>query len=107
MSNGGIQVVHPQFFKWFPDAAREKVITGDTFLRRDLFKPFMSRIKEQRLKNIVIVGGSHSGFSCAWMLLHGPATYNKNTAIRSSFQERVPGGPVRANQNCVECCTCG
>jgi hypothetical protein len=39
----------------------------------------MSIIKEKKMKNIVIVGGSHSGFSAAWMMLNGPATYNRNT----------------------------
>lgn len=75
------------FYKWFPGMTtmKEKVITGDTFLRKDLFKPFMNKIKENKFKNIVIVGGSHSGFSCAWMLLNGPATYKNNTSIRTSF----------------------
>jgi hypothetical protein len=40
----------------------------------------MSKIKEQGLKKIVIIGGSHSGFSCAWMLLNGPAAYYNNNA---------------------------
>lgn len=40
----------------------------------------MQRIKEQNLKKIVIIGGSHSGFSSAWMLLNGPAAYYKNNA---------------------------
>lgn len=49
---------------------------ADHVLRRDYFKSILARIKEQKLKKIVIVGGSHSGFSCAWMLLKGPATFN-------------------------------
>jgi hypothetical protein len=24
---------------------------------------------------VIIIGGSHSGFSCAWMLLNGPAAH--------------------------------
>jgi hypothetical protein len=50
----------------------------------------MKRIKEEKLKNIVIIGGSHSGFSCAWMLLNGPATYNKNTSVNQSKREHFP-----------------
>lgn len=96
------------FYKWFPamTSRKECVITGDTFLRKDLFKPFMNRIKEQGFKNIVIVGGSHSGFSCAWMLLNGPATYNRNTAIRTSHRTSVPGAVYKSNPNCTDCCTC-
>ena len=33
----------------------------------------IKKIKSENLKKIVIIGGSHSGFSAAWMLLHGPA----------------------------------
>lgn len=51
----------------------------------------MAKIKEEKIKNIVIVGGSHSGFSCAWMLLNGPATYKKNTSIVSKYNEHFPG----------------
>jgi hypothetical protein len=29
----------------------------------------------------VIIGGSHSGFSAAWLLLNGPATFNSNNSI--------------------------
>ena len=48
VSNGGVQNVHPMFYKWFPAMTfrKECVITGDTFLRKDLFKPFMNGIKE-------------------------------------------------------------
>ena len=30
----------------------------------------------KRRPKVVIIGGSHSGFSCAWLLLNGPAMYN-------------------------------
>jgi predicted NAD/FAD-binding protein len=40
----------------------------------------MSAINEQKMKKIVIIGGSHSGFSCAWMLLNGPTAYYHNNA---------------------------
>lgn len=33
--------------------------------------------KKKKLK-IVIIGGSHSGFSCAWILLNGPSNPNIN-----------------------------
>lgn len=34
--------------------------------------------KEKKKLKIVIIGGSHSGFSCAWILLNGPANPNIN-----------------------------
>jgi hypothetical protein len=70
---------------------KERVILGDYFLRKEQYFPIMKKIKEEKLKNIVIIGGSHSGFSCAWMLLHGPATYRRNTSINSKFTDQFPG----------------
>ena len=41
----------------------------------------MRRIKVEKKRRIVIIGGSHSGFSAAWMLLNGPSSVLKNTRI--------------------------
>jgi len=38
----------------------------------------MLRIRDQKLKKIVIIGGSASGFSCAWLLIKGPAKWGIN-----------------------------
>ena len=54
-------------------------MTGD-FLKRDCFKSTIEKINQNKLKNIVIIAGSHSGFSTAWLLLNGPATHNKNNS---------------------------
>ena len=77
-------------------------------MRRDHFKSIMTRIKEQKLKKIVIVGGSHSGFSCAWMLLNGPATYNKNISIKpltKRYTEFPPSAPMKSIVGCLDCCS--
>lgn len=58
----------------------EKVIPSDAFLRKECFTNTIRNIREKNLKKIVIIGGSHSGFSSAWMLLNGPATYYNNNA---------------------------
>lgn len=82
LANGGHQGLYPSFFKDFPflKQNRQNLVLSGQFLRQDTFKALMQRIKANGYKNIVIVGGSHSGFSCAWMLLHGPATYNRNNS---------------------------
>ena len=80
MGNGGVQGIHPELFDWFPNLDPSKVIASDTFLRSQGFISTLNQIKEKKLKKIVIIGGSHSGFSCAWMLLNGPATYFNNNA---------------------------
>ena len=68
LANGGQQIVHPQFFDWFPSKMKhyDRVVTSDYFLKKE---GFVSQIKK-RPKKVVIVGGSHSGFSCAWLLLN-------------------------------------
>jgi len=66
----------------------------------------MQRIKENKYKNIVIVGGSHSGFSSAWMILNGPASYCRNNSINSTKHTQFPIAPMKQLSNCDECCTC-
>jgi hypothetical protein len=43
----------------------------------------MQQIHEKKLKNIVIIGGSASGFSSAWLILNGPASYKRNNSIKA------------------------
>lgn len=82
LSNGGVMgLPETQLKQWFPSVPKEKYILADHFLRRDYYRSILNRIKEQKLKKIVIVGGSHSGFSCAWLLFNGPATYSRNLSI--------------------------
>ena len=60
------------------------MLLADDFLRKDVFNATIKRINQNKFKKIVIVGASHSGFSAAWLLLNGPATFNKNNSINSS-----------------------
>jgi hypothetical protein len=48
---------------------------------------------------VVIIGGSHSGFSCAWMLLNGPAA--------QKYQMKAPNANRKVQKQCSECCSCG
>jgi hypothetical protein len=80
IANGGVQGLHPELFNWFPNIDPAKVIASDEFLRCEGFKRHIGRVAQAKTKRVVIIGGSHSGFSCAWMLLNGPATYQKNNA---------------------------
>ena len=86
ISNGGYQALNHNFYKDFPFMKdhKDKVLLAGHFLKQDTYKQTMQRIKENKYRNIVIIGGSHSGFSAAWMLLNGPATYKKNNSINST-----------------------
>jgi hypothetical protein len=43
----------------------------------------MERIHKENIKNIVIIGGSASGWSTAWLLINGPANFQHNNSIKS------------------------
>ena len=49
------------------------MFTSDEILREKKFKTLVQIIKSLGDKvNITIIGGSHSAFSIAWVLLNGP-----------------------------------
>ena len=80
IANGGVQGLHPELFNWFPSINPERIIASDEFLRREGYLKHIYSLNASRSKKVVIIGGSHSGFSCAWMLLNGPSTYYNNNA---------------------------
>lgn len=105
VANGGVQGIHPELFNWFPNLDPERTISSDSMLRSYVYKNTMNMIREKNLKKIVIIGGSHSGFSCAWMLLNGPATYFKNNA--GIYVDKEPNAQRKNIKNCIDCCQCG
>ena len=63
----------------FNSISSDKLITADYFLRQDGFEAFISTlIKNPDKRNIVIIRGSHSEFSSAWVLLNGSSWFNHN-----------------------------
>ena len=46
---------------------------SDYVLRRHNYPKVVKFVTENKVKRVVIIGGSHSGFSAAWILLNGPA----------------------------------
>ena len=78
-------------------ATRERVILSDDFLKIDKYKEVMKTICEKKYKNIVIIGGSHSGFSCAWLILNGPASYKHNNSINLKKWQKYPEGFIHKN----------
>lgn len=80
---------------------KDRVILSDNFLKKQHFFKFVKEIK-QNAKKVVIIGGSHSGFSCAWMLLNGPANYK----LQFKNLKHFPNSKKYANQKCKFCCQC-
>ena len=85
---------------------KDRVLLSDKFMRRDIYIQTMERIKTQKLKNIVIIGGSASGWSTAWLLLFGPACYYKNNSIKLNQRGEFPGAKVKSINGCKDCCLC-
>jgi hypothetical protein len=52
---------------------KQKVFTSDEMLHEKGFRNLVTEIKANpSVSQIVIIGGSHSAFSIAWLLLNGP-----------------------------------
>jgi len=87
---------------------KEDLFLSDYMLQEKGYKEVLQRIKERGKKKIVIMGGSHSGFSAAWLLLNGPADLLHNTHVIPTVQYvkkntgkfSFPGAANRRIENC-------
>ena len=82
---------------------KARVILSDHFLKREAYKRIMQRICEKKLKNIVIIGGSHSGFSSAWLILNGPASYKEHNVLQCKKWDSFPESHKYQNVDCSNC----
>lgn len=58
---------------------------------------------------VVIIGASHSGFSSAWLMLNGPASYNSHNSLKLKKWSSFPESLKYQNENCAICnseCIC-
>ena len=111
-----MQNLHPDFYDWFPflSSRKQDVLMSDYVLQKQGYIETIKRIKEMNRKRIVIIGGSHSGFSTAWLLANGPADILHNTHVTPTVQYvkkntgkfEFPGAAFRTIQNCQRCCVC-
>ena len=61
---------------------KDSLFLSDYMLYEKGYKEVLQRLKQPTCrKKIVIMGGSHSGFSAAWILLNGPADLLHNTHV--------------------------
>jgi hypothetical protein len=87
------------------------VITSDYFLKREGYIQTMKKIgglnKTSSKKKIVIIGGSHSGFSCAWLMLHQRPAQNTASCYGKIFcDSKAPGSQRKYVIGCKACCHC-
>lgn len=72
---GGTQKI-PDSLDFKLGIPRSKLVMGELVLKKEGFVKLLQKIEQEKPKNIVIVGGSHTGFSVAWLLLNGPVDYS-------------------------------
>ena len=60
----GIEANDPKFF------------VSDQIMMKEGFMRFKKYVVENQVEEVDIVGGSHSGFSVAWMMLNGSAMFD-------------------------------
>lgn len=82
--------------KYIPE---DKIILSDNFLQEDSFIRLYNFLKSRRTKKVVIIGGSHSGFSCAWLLLNGFSS--KKTSIVSKCHQTLKSCDCCTPTNCL------
>lgn len=113
LATGGKQdTLNPYYIKICETKGAENVFRSDYFLREEgyekLFKvmlhsyinflknnPTNNNLELIKKKKIVIIGGSHSGFSSAWILLNEPSTY-KYIKKGQDYKQKY-------NPNCIDC----
>ena len=71
---------------------------SDSTLQEQGYKMLINNLINKKRKRVIIIGGSHSGFSCAWMLLNQPSNYRNilNEDIHMPYQARY-------NKDCPNC----
>lgn len=100
ISNGGKPSIPREISNSVP---RDRLITADAFLKKAGFENFINTLNKNTTKRkIVIVGGSHSGFSSAWVLLNGPACYNHNKNGCKLIFDKAPEGKVYKCKNAAD-----
>ena len=97
VNTGGKPTIPKEIYN---SVAKDKLITADYLLKRNGYESFISTLNKNPTKRkIVIVGGSHSGFSSAWVLLNGPACYNYNKSTAKITFDKVPDAKVYRCKN--------
>jgi hypothetical protein len=110
LATGGKQSFeHPYFSQIANLKGEDRVFHSDFILRQEGYEKITQKLSSlsKSKKKVVIIGGSHSGFSSAWILLNGPSTY-KNIKIGDDYEMKKEINCEKCNQdgNFENECTC-
>ena len=77
---------------------------SDYVLQEEGYNNLISTLNLKPKKKVVIIGGSHSGFSCAWLLINKPANYKE--IMTNNISDYKPKYNIFCNNNCRDngCC---
>lgn len=86
MASGGQQSV-PEDVKLLgiKPKINKNFFTSDEITKKEGFFKLLNYINNNKIKEISIIGGSHSGLSSAWMLLNGSAMYDYKENQQTQF----------------------
>ena len=109
IAGGAKQGVDARATEWFPGLSPERLIPSDNFLKKEAYLEWVDKLKRVKRPKVVIIGGSHSGFSCAWLLLNGPAMFQRcfkllDEETVAKQDNRVPFASRKSIKNCLDCC---
>jgi len=77
LANGARTFMHPKYLKDLNKVIKSgDFFTSDNILQEQGYMKMISNLKGKKEKKVVIIGGSHSGFSAAWILLNGPSKFS-------------------------------
>jgi lysine/ornithine N-monooxygenase len=77
MASGGKQAVKSDLYNEIVMLKGEdNVYLSDSVLQREGYMKLHDNIISNNKRKIVIIGGSHSAFSCAWIMLNFPSSYS-------------------------------
>ncbi|KRX05750.1 hypothetical protein PPERSA_09890 [Pseudocohnilembus persalinus] len=93
LSNGGHQQLNPMYRQ----VPQEKRILCEDFLKQAGFLRALELIEKNPDQPISVIGGSHSAFSVAYMLIYGPDYYDIDELSRNTQYAQ------KRNQQCVFC----
>lgn len=102
LATGGTQKNNLYLDKIYRMKGSAQVFLSDDVLQQTGYTDIVRAISNGK-KKVLIIGGSHSGFSCAWILLNRPCHYSKVVCDKCQHDCQCYGLIGDRNWNVSEC----
>lgn len=104
LSNGNKIRIGKKLLEKYKAINTENVYHSDYFLQEEGYKKIMEILKLREENKICILGGSHSAFSSAWLLLNKPADYK--LSMKNQFTPKLDKDCKSCENNGDSKCGC-